>query len=84
MPSQLYETVQQMCYCEFSFGTTFDYYDPEAISQWCDTLCHQFVVNMGKYLLKKGKVCKNSKCLKAQVVFAAYFPFEANIILTTS
>ena len=38
-PSQLNETVQQKCYCKISYGTTFDYYDPEAISQWCDALC---------------------------------------------
>ena len=36
-PSQLHETVQQKCYCKISYGTTFDYYDPEAMSQWCDT-----------------------------------------------
>ena len=26
-------------------------------------------VNMGKYLPKKGKVCKNKECHKAQVIF---------------
>ena len=36
-PSKLHETVQQKCYCKVSFGTTFDYYDPEATSHWCDT-----------------------------------------------
>ena len=23
--------------CKISYGTTFDNYDPEVISQWCDT-----------------------------------------------
>ena len=36
-PSQLHETVQQKCYCKISYGTTIDYYDPQAISQWFDT-----------------------------------------------
>ena len=35
--SQLHGTVQQKCYCKISYLTTFDNYDPEAISQWCDT-----------------------------------------------
>ena len=37
-PSQLHETVQQKCYCKISYVTTFDYYNPEAISQWYDIL----------------------------------------------
>ena len=36
-PSQLHETVQQKCYCKISYGTTFDHYESQAISQWCDT-----------------------------------------------
>ena len=40
-PSQLHETVQQKCHCKNSYGTTFDYYDPEAMSQWCDTIYYK-------------------------------------------
>ena len=36
-PSQFHETVQQKCNCKISYGTTFDYYDPQAILQLCDT-----------------------------------------------
>ena len=33
-------------------------------------LIHKLVVNMGKYLPKKGKVHENKECHKAQVIFA--------------
>ena len=31
-------SMKQCSYCKISYGTTFDYYDPGAISQWCDTI----------------------------------------------
>ena len=37
-PSQLHRTVPKKCYCKISYGTTFDYYDPDTILQWCDTI----------------------------------------------
>ena len=36
------------------------------------SLFYQLVVNMGKYIPKKGKVSKNNKCHKAQVIFRLY------------
>ena len=43
-PSSL-RKCNKKCDCKISNGTTFDYYEAEAISQWCDTLncnirCH--------------------------------------------
>ena len=37
------------------------------------SLCHWLVVHIGKYLLKKGKVCENNKCHKAHVILAELF-----------
>ena len=34
----LHETVQNKCYGRILYGTTFDYYDPEAILQRCVTV----------------------------------------------
>ena len=42
-------------------------------------LFYQLVVNMGKYLPKKGRVRKNNSCRRARVIFADVFPFSANI-----
>ena len=50
--SKLHETVQQKCYCKISYGTTFDYYDPEAISQWCDTIYTQKLFTGPIFILK--------------------------------
>ena len=35
-----------------------------------DTTSHQSVVNIGKYLPKKGKIRENNECHKALVIFA--------------
>ena len=42
-------------------------------------LFHPLVVNMGKYLPKKGKVLENNECRKARLIFQEPFPFDANI-----
>ena len=51
-------------------------------------LFHQLVVNMGKYLPQKGKVCKNNLCCMALVIFVDLSLFLANTgispLLTTS
>ena len=45
------------------------------------SLFHQLVINIGKYLPKKGKVSENNGCRKARVIFAdlSILSFEANI-----
>ena len=37
VPSVYNKNTSKWYYFKISYGTTFDYYDPEAISQWCDT-----------------------------------------------
>ena len=54
-PSQLHETVQQKCYFKISYGTTFDYYNPEAILQWSDTYIRKILLsNSHFFILKAG------------------------------
>ena len=54
-PAQLHGTVHQKCHCKISYGTTFDSYDPEAISQWCDTYIQKNLFsNLDFYIRKAG------------------------------
>ena len=40
------------------------------------SLSHQLVVNIGKYLPKRGKVNENNECRKAQVIFENLSPLR--------